>query len=149
MGHTDRGEQFVFLLMCMRVHMRVCMGRGLICACACVSARAGFGFVRGPFVFLFPPQKERLGFCVSFVEFAETQCQTVAPVERSRQHELLIKTLHAQTPTPKTLCLRLRLHYHPSNIARGHIVKYGTHTKGIYSYNRNGYGYQNLLHINA
>lgn len=81
--------------------------------------------------------------------FAETRCQTVAPVERSHepQHHS-IPSPHPDThPKPRVyVCVSIT---HPSNIAWGHIVKYGTHTKGIYRYNGNGYGYQKLLHINA
>lgn len=66
-----------------------------------------------------------------------------------------LKGLSSTTPPPNTstrpkprvyVCVSIT---RPSNIARGHIVKYGTHTMGIYRYNGNGYGYQNLLHINA
>lgn len=69
----------------------------------------------------------------------------MTPVERS--HKPDIKHYSAPPPKPRVyVCVSIT---RPSNIARGHIVKYGTHTKGIYRYNGNGYGYPKLLHINA
>lgn len=122
----------------------MCCVWSYLCACTHV------GFVAGLLVFPLPSTEP--------AEILRFTCRTLQKPGGKQWHRLkgltsLRLNIPPPFPHPNThpkprvyVCISIT---RPSNIARGHIVKYGTHTKGIYRYNGNGYGYQKLLHINA
>lgn len=118
-----------------------------VCTCACIYALASAQAI----CLSISLNRNSRDSPFHLSNFAETRCQTVAPVEKVSP--ACVSASLCPFPHPDThpklrvyVCVSI---IQPSNIARGHIVKYGTHTKGIYPYNGNGYGYQKLLHINA
>lgn len=123
------GELFVFLS-----SVRVCWGWGVfICVCAC-----GFWHCSGPFVFL-----------TGMVAVIHFICQFSEKSVSNGKYQLRDLSVSSWLNRYQNHVFTFASPSLPCNTARGHIVKYSTHTKGYNCYSRNGYGYQKLLHINV